>query len=113
MLNDRDCNEEGPSLPQQCHTVLPGQPAGANVALCVRGEAGVRLTRIDVGDHEAAQRVVQAFNESLGIDPATEHAMLAGCLVGWDTELADPDYLRRTDPRFMQGGRGPDGRLLH
>ena len=113
MLSDRDWNEEGPSLPQQCHTVLPGQPAGANVALCVRGEAGVRLTHIDAGDYEAAQRVVQAFNASLGIDAAVEQAMLAGCLIGWDHQLADPDHLRRTDPRFMRPERGPDGSLLH
>ena len=113
MLNEWDWNEDGPNLPQQCHTVLPGQPAGANVALCVRGEAGVRLTRIDLGDHETALRIVRAFNESLGIDTAIEHAMFAGCMVGWDTELADPDYLRRTDPRFMKGNRGPDGTLLH
>ena len=44
---------------------------------------------------------------ALGIDAAAEHAMLAGCLVGWNSPLADPAFLRATDRRFM-ANRGLD-----
>lgn len=88
-------------LPQRCHVVLPGLPAGGNVAVCVHGTRGVRMTSIDLGDTQAARRLVRAINDSLGIDAAAEHAMLAGCLVGWTSPLADPAFLRATDRRFM------------
>jgi len=68
------------------------------------------MTQISVGETPAARVVVRAINESLGIDDATEFAMLAGCMLGWDSELADPAFVRRTDPRFR--GPGPDV-LLH
>jgi len=73
----------GAALPERCHTVLPGLPAGSNIAICVRGEQGVQLTRLNFGDTEAASRVVRAFNTSLGVDAVTERAMLLGCLLGW------------------------------
>lgn len=54
---------------------------------------------------------MRAINGSLSIDAAAEHAMLVGCLRSWDSELADPDFLRATDPRFMvlegHGGSAP------
>lgn len=71
-------------LPERCHTVLPGLPAGSNVALCVRGERGVRLTPLDFGPSNRAGAIVRAFNASLGIDVDQEKAMLAGCLFGWE-----------------------------
>jgi hypothetical protein len=70
-------------LPERCHIVLPGLPAGSNVALCVRGESGVRLTPLDFGPLNDAGAIVRAFNASLGIDVEQEKAMLAGCLFGW------------------------------
>lgn len=88
-------------LPRRCHVVLPGLPAGGNVAVCVHGTRGVRMTSIDLGDTQAARRLVRAINDSLGIDAAAEHAMLAGCIVGWNSPLADPAFLRATDRRFM------------
>ena len=75
-------------LPERCHVVLPGLPAGANIALCLLGEAGVRLTLINLGDAEAAQVSVRAINASLGISAQAERAMLAGCLLGWGDRLA-------------------------
>lgn len=77
----------GADLPERCHVVLPGLPAGANVALCVRGETGVRLTVMNLGDTEAARGLVRAFNASLGISVEAERAMLAGCLLGWRHQL--------------------------
>lgn len=73
-----------PDLPERCHTVLPSLPAGSNVALCVRGEQGVRLTALDFGPSNRAGAIVRAFNASLGIDVDQEKAMLAGCLFGWE-----------------------------
>lgn len=70
-------------LPERCHTVLPGLPAGGNVALCVRGESGMRLTALNLGSSNDASVIVRAFNASLGIDVEQEKAMLAGCLFGW------------------------------
>jgi hypothetical protein len=37
---------------------------------------------------------VRALNDALGIDAAAEHAMLVGCLRGWNGEVAGPDFLR-------------------
>ena len=72
------------------------------------------MTNIDLGEWQAARRRVRAINDSLGIDAAAEHAMLVGCLRGWDSELADPDFLRATDRRFMATRRhGESAPVLH
>lgn len=73
-------------LPRLCFVVLPGLPAGGNIAICVRGEHGVRVTRMDMGQTLRARAIIRAFNASLGIDATAERAMLAGCLFGWDQE---------------------------
>ena len=86
--------EEMSGLPLRCHVVLPGLPAGANVAVCERGSHGVRITSIDLGGFSTARRLVRALNDALGIDAAAEHAMLVGCLRGWNGEVAGPDFLR-------------------
>ena len=57
-------------LPLRCHAVLPGLPAGANVAVCERGTNGVRMTSIDLGGFSTARRLVRALNDALGIDAA-------------------------------------------
>lgn len=73
-------------LPRLCYAVLPGLPAGGNIAICVRGEEGVRLTRMGMGATQRARAIVRAFNASLGIGAEAERAMLAGCLFGWKRE---------------------------
>lgn len=81
-------------LPQRCHVVLPGLPAGGNVVVCVRGEIGVRVTPMDLGCYAEAKRVISGLNRSLSIGECVERAMLIGCLFGWDgraaVELAAP-----------------------
>lgn len=91
-----------PDLPERCHTVLPGLPAGSNVALCVRGEQGVRLTALDFGPSNRAGAIVRAFNASLGIDVDQEKAMLAGCLFGWEPFFVAPTDIsgHATSPRL-------------
>ena len=86
--------EEMSGLPLRGHAVLPGRPAGANVAACERGSHGVRITSIDLGGFSTARRLVRALNDAHGIDAAAEHAMLVGCLRGWNGEVAGPDLLR-------------------
>jgi hypothetical protein len=58
-------------------------PAGGNVAVCIRGELGVQLTKLNFGEWITAQRVVRELNASLGVDRAAELAMLLNCLTGW------------------------------
>jgi hypothetical protein len=89
-------------------------PAGGNVAVCERGTSGVRMTSVDLGDFAAARRLVRALNEVLGIDAAAEHAMLVGCLRGWKSEVAGPDFLRATVRGCMNIRRQAlEGSLLH
>ena len=60
-------SREGPAgLPLRCHVVLPGLPAGGNVAVCERGASGVRMTSIDLGGFSTARRLVRALNDTLG-----------------------------------------------
>lgn len=74
-------------LPLRCHVVLPGMPAGANIAICVFGERGVRLTAINLGEAAEAQSIVRALNSGLGISEQAERAMLVGCLLGWSMPI--------------------------
>lgn len=74
--------------------MLPGLPAGTNVGVCELGTEGVRMTRVDLGGFSAARHLVCALNDALGIDAAAEHAMLVGCLQGWNSEAAAPDFRR-------------------
>ena len=57
--------DEMAGLPLRCHVVLPGLPAGANVAVCERGSHGVRITSIDLGGFSTARRLVRALNDAL------------------------------------------------
>jgi hypothetical protein len=92
------------SLPPCCHVVIPGLPRGANVAVCVRGRGGVRLTGLDLGDGAEARQAVRAMNQAAGVSAVAEHAMLAGAMLGWNCALADPDYLLLNDRRFVPRG---------
>jgi hypothetical protein len=101
-------------LPLRCHVVLPGLPAGANVAVCERGTNGVRMTSIDLGAFSTARRLVRALNATLGIDAVAEHAMLVGCLRGWRREVAGPGFMRAEERRSVSVERqAPDGSILH
>ena len=102
------------SLPPRCHVVIPGLPRGANVAVCVRGGGGVRLTSLDLGDGAEARQAVRVMNEAAGVSAVAEHAMLAGAMLGWNCALADPDYLPLNDRRFVQRGcRRTAVRVVH
>ncbi len=93
--------EGRPGLPWRCLVVLPGLPAAANVAVCERGIDGVRLTSIDLGEFTTARRLLRALNQAIGIDAAAEHAMLVGCLRGWNRDAAGAGRPRVTDTDSM------------
>lgn len=106
--------DEMAGLPLRCHVVLPGLPAGANVAVCERGSHGVRITSIDLGGFSTARRLVRALNDALGIDAAAEHAMLVGCLRGWSRGVASPELPRAEARGFMKVARQARGHsVLH
>lgn len=106
--------EEMAELPLRCHVVLPGLPAGANVAVCERGASGVRITSIDLGGFSTARRLVRALNDTLGIDAAAEHAMLVGCLRGWSRGVASPELPRAAARGSMKVARQARGHsVLH
>ena len=106
--------DEMAGLPLRCHVVLPGLPAGANVAVCERGNHGVRITSIDLGGFSTARRLVRALNDAIGIDAAAEHAMLVGCLRGWNREVAGPGSMHAKHLGFMNVERQAwDGSVLH
>lgn len=101
-------------LPLRCHVVLPGLPAGANVAGCEFGASGVRMTSIDLGCFSTARRLVRALNEALGIDAAAEHTMLVGCLRGWSSEGAIPGFKHAGGLDFMDVDRqARGGSVMH
>lgn len=113
-MRGASCSAFACGLPLRCHVVLPGLPAGANVVVCERGTQGVRMTTLDLGDFSGARRMVRALNDSIGIDAAAEHAMLVGCLRGWESAMADPDFLCATVRRFMDPPqRAKCAHLLH
>lgn len=106
--------DEMAGLPLRCHVVLPGLPAGANVAVCERGSHGVRITSIDLGGFSTARRLVRALNDALGIDAAAEHAMLVGCLRGWSCGVAGPEFPRAAARGFVKVARQARGHsVLH
>lgn len=96
-------------LPLRCHVVLPGMPAGSNIALCVLGERGVRLTAINLGEAAEAQTIVRALNSGLDISEQAERAMLAGCLLGWT--MHRPTNLTPYGPAWRHAA--PNTKLLH
>ena len=51
-----------------CYTLLLNAPAGANVGIIKRNETGYYMTDYDFGTGEAAERVINALNERLGIN---------------------------------------------
>jgi len=65
-----------------------------------------RMHWMNLGETEAAQGLVRAFNASLGISAQAERAMLAGCLLGWG------DQLERS-PHVQRAMRRPDTCTLH
>jgi hypothetical protein len=99
-------------LPTECHVVIPGLPAGKNVAVLKRWREGFEITLLNFGDTAAARRLVRRLNAAKGISAAEEHAMLAGACFGWHVPHANPQYLVRYDRRFSVA-RDPDKHTVH
>lgn len=87
-------------VPDGCFVVITGLPPGRNVAIARRGRFGVHVTSIDFGGDTMARAAVRILNEANGVSAAVERAMLAGAILGWDCELADPACLTKADRRL-------------
>jgi hypothetical protein len=65
-------------LPKECLVVIPGLPAGKNVAVSKRWREGLEITQLNFGDEAAARLRVRRLNAVKGTTAVEEHAMLAG-----------------------------------
>ena len=95
------------TLPSHCFVAIPGLPAGANVFLCVRGEAGVRPSRLNLGEYAAAIAQVRAINETLGVPRGIEWTLLAECFL-----VAPESWAAGGDRVSVRGGIGST-RYMH
>jgi hypothetical protein len=102
----------GERLPKECLVVIPGLPAGENVAVSKRWCDGLEITQLNFGDTAAARLAVRRLNAAKGTTAAEEHAMLAGACFGWHVAHADPRYLLVHDGRFIVA-RDPDKHTVH
>lgn len=75
------------TLPDKCYNVLP---LGDEIITITKGEAGYCHTGKYGHDRQAAQDIVDEYNERLGVTKAQAVAMLAGATLGWDAPAADP-----------------------
>lgn len=84
------------SLPEKCYSVLP---SGDEIITICRGEDGYFRTDKFGQDRQAAQAIVDEYNERNGVTKAQEAAMLAGSMFGWATPEADPrNYNDKGEP---------------
>ena len=84
------------SLPEKCYSVLP---SGDEIITICRGEDGYFHTDKFGHDRQAAQAIVDEYNERNGVTKAQEAAMLAGSMFGWATPAADPrNYNDKGEP---------------
>ena len=75
------------TLPDKCYNVLPD---GDEIITIQKGEDGFCHTDKYGHDRQAAQSIVDEYNERNGVTKAQAAAMLAGATLGWDTSDADP-----------------------
>jgi hypothetical protein len=100
-------------LPARCHVAIPGLPLGANVAVCVSGRDGVRMT-LDFGGTCQARTAVRVMNRVARVSTLAERAMLAGAMLGWHCVVTDGVSVGERDRRVDCGGRrGAASRAWH
>lgn len=75
------------TLPDKCYCVLPSSD---EIIIVRKGERDYYHTDKYGHDRQAAQAIVDEYNEQLGVTKAQEAAMLAGATLGWDAPAADP-----------------------
>ena len=75
------------TLPDKCYNVLPD---GDEIITIKKGEDGYFHTDTYGHDRQAAQDIVDEYNERNGVTKAQAAAMLAGATLGWDAPAADP-----------------------
>ena len=75
------------SLPEQCYAVLPGSN---EIIVVQKGESGYYKTNMFSNDRLEAQKIVDEYNDKLGVTKAQAEAMVAGSMFGWHVPAADP-----------------------
>lgn len=74
-----------------CYIVIPGNQKGKRIGIVKFNETGYYPT--DYDHHEGEEKCrehVRLINESLGVSPEIEEAMLSGSMFGWDVPAARP-----------------------
>lgn len=75
------------SLPEQCYAVLPNSK---EIIVVQKGESGYYKTNMFSNDRVEAQKIVDEYNDKLGVTKAQAEAMVAGSMFGWHVPAADP-----------------------
>lgn len=76
---------------EACYVVIPGNQKGKRIGIVKFNEIGYYPTNYD--HHETVDQCedhVRLINESLGVSPEIEEAMLSGSMFGWDVPAARP-----------------------
>ena len=74
------------SLPEVCYGKVPEKRA---IVIITRGSEGYSSAAA-VAKGRTSQKLVDEWNQELGVTKAQEAAMVAGATLGWDTPAANP-----------------------
>lgn len=77
------------SLPATCYSMLA--ETGEIIGL-KKGEMGYYKVNIPAENKEIARKLIDNYNEKLGVSRAQEEAMKAGSMFGWDATAANPKW---------------------
>lgn len=75
-------------LPERCYGTLP---SSGEIIIIARGEAGYYKTDFSSDDKEFNKKLVDEYNEKLGVTKAQAAAISAGSMFGWDCPAANPE----------------------
>lgn len=85
-------------LPDMCFSVLPDDGS----LICITRDAGYQVSEHSSKKPGLNRHMADYRNQCRGISKAQEHAMLGGCIHGWDSPAADPRTYEQT-PQLMGG----------
>ena len=88
------------SLPEQCYSSLLDT---GMIVILKRGETGYYRTDIPFTSKEEARKIVDEYNEKLGVSKAQAEAMRVGSMFGFHVPAADPkNYDENGQPRQLK-----------
>ena len=74
-------------LPERCYGILRSTN---EIIIIARGESGYYKADLSSDDPQLNKRIVNDYNEKIGVSKAQAAAMLAGSMFGWGVPAADP-----------------------